>query len=55
VTLESTIVESDKELMMPKRSVIGSDSNAKYHRLTHVSNDGFVDMQVGKIKEFMVM
>lgn len=41
-------MESDKELMMPKRSVISSDSGAKYHRLTNVRGDGFVDMQFEK-------
>ena len=46
LTLESSIIESDKELMMPKRSVVSSNSAARYHQLTHVSGDGYIDLQV---------
>ncbi|KAL8613360.1 hypothetical protein ACOMHN_052599 [Nucella lapillus] len=34
--------------MMPKRSVISSDTSAKYHRLAHVSDDGYIDLQFEK-------
>lgn len=46
INLEEAIVQDDKDPMMPKRSVIRSESSAKYHRLANVGGDGFTDMQV---------
>ena len=53
--LESSIIESDKELMMPKRSVVSSDRAAKYHRLTHVSGDGYIDLQVCSLSNYVML
>ncbi|XP_070210375.1 transmembrane protein 230-like [Littorina saxatilis] len=35
--------------MMPKRSVVGSsEPGTKYHRLTRVASDGYIDLQFEK-------
>ncbi|XP_067656815.1 transmembrane protein 230-like [Haliotis asinina] len=31
--------------MMPKRSVVGQPSSAKYHKLTRTGGDGYIDLQ----------